>query len=70
MHFVSKLTDRDGEVNETDTALDFARDCGYITPEEHLALTAVCTEVGRMLGAMIRNPVPFLLPPPQKRSAN
>ncbi len=27
-HFVSKLTDCDGEANETDTSLDFARDCG------------------------------------------
>lgn len=29
-HFVSKLTDCDGENSETDTSLDFARDCGYI----------------------------------------
>src|SRR5438046_1525825 len=35
-HFVSKLTDCDGETGETDTSLDFARDCRYITPEEHL----------------------------------
>ena len=27
-HFVSKLTDCDGEANETDSSLDFARDCG------------------------------------------
>src|SRR3954462_3366529 len=27
-HFVSKLTDCDGENSETDTSLDFARDCG------------------------------------------
>ncbi len=26
-HFVSKLTDCDGENSETDSALDFARDC-------------------------------------------
>ncbi|HLX63906.1 MAG TPA: four helix bundle protein [Planctomycetota bacterium] len=31
LHFVSKLTDCDGENSETDTTLDFARDCGYIT---------------------------------------
>src|SRR5438477_8662039 len=52
-HFVSKLTDCDGEAGETDTSLDFARDCGYLTPEEHCELTALCAEVGRMLGAMI-----------------
>jgi four helix bundle protein len=34
-HFVSKLTDCDGECNETDSALDFARTHGYITDEEH-----------------------------------
>jgi four helix bundle protein len=27
-HFVSKLTDCDGENSETDTSLDFAKDCG------------------------------------------
>ncbi len=60
-HFVSKLTDCDGEVNETDSSLDFARDCGYISPEQHATLTNLCREVGRMLGTMIRNPTPFLL---------
>jgi four helix bundle protein len=55
-HFVSKLTDCDGENSETDTSLDFARDCGYITAEQHQALAQCCCEVGRMLGAMITNP--------------
>jgi len=59
-HFVSKLTDCDGENSETDTSLDYARDCGYITTEEHKELTAQCLEVGKMLGSMIRNPTPFL----------
>ena len=30
-HFVSKLTDCDGENSETDSALDFARGSGYIS---------------------------------------
>jgi four helix bundle protein len=30
-HFVSKLTDCDGENSETESSLDFAKDCGYIT---------------------------------------
>src|ERR1043166_8295570 len=34
-HFVSKLTDSDGEANETDSCVDFAKDCGYIAPEAH-----------------------------------
>lgn len=60
-HFVSKLTDCDAENNETDSSLDFALDCGYISPEEHHSLVRTNDEVGRMLGAMIRNPHPFLL---------
>jgi four helix bundle protein len=62
-HFVSKLTDCDGENGETDTSLDFAKDCGYITADEHNDLTARCAEVGRMLGSMLQNPTPFLTPP-------
>ena len=60
-HFVMKLTDCDGESNETDTALDFAKDCGFISPEDHERLVALCDEVRRMLGAMLNNPLPFLL---------
>ncbi len=59
-HFVSKLTDCDGESNETDTALDFAKDCGFISPEEHMRLVGICSEVRRILGAMLANPAPFL----------
>jgi four helix bundle protein len=60
-HFVSKLTDCDGENSETDTSLDFAKDCGYITLEEHVALVAQSSETGKMLGSMILAPEPFLL---------
>jgi four helix bundle protein len=62
-HFVSKLTDSDGENSETDTSLDFARDCGYVSPQEHHSLVVQCEEVGKMLGAMIQNPEPFLSVP-------
>jgi four helix bundle protein len=60
-HFISKLTDCDGESNETDTALDFAKDCGFITSAKHGELTGTCTEVRRILGTMLMNPDPFLL---------
>lgn len=66
-HFVSKLTDCDGENCETDTSLDFARDCGYITDVEHQKLAGESAAVGRMLGSMINNPEPFL--PASNRSA-
>jgi len=59
-HLVSKLTDCDGENSETDSSLDFARDCKYITVECHAELTALTQQVGKMLGSMIKNPRPFL----------
>jgi four helix bundle protein len=60
-HFVSKLTDCDGENSETDSSLDFALDCGYITREQHTELVGLCEEVGKMLGAMINNPRSFVI---------
>jgi four helix bundle protein len=60
-HFISKLTDCDGETNETDTSIDFARDCGYISDTQHSELSQLNTEIGKMLGKMIKNPAPFLI---------
>ena len=59
-HFISKLTDCDGENSETDSSLDFARDCRYITTELHEELTSLSREVGKMLGTMIKAPSAFL----------
>src|SRR5213594_4152102 len=60
-HFVSKLTDCDGENSETDSCLGFAKSCEYITAERHEELTALSQQIGRMLGGMIKNPGPFLM---------
>ena len=60
-HFISKLTDADGENSETDTWLDFAKDCGYIPNEDHGRLTIECKGVGAMLGNMLKNPTTFLI---------
>ena len=60
-HFVSKLTDCDGENAETDSCLDFARDCGYITAAEHAELSALGSEVGKLLGSMLVHPEKWLL---------
>src|SRR5687767_4149678 len=60
-HFVSKLTDCDGENSETSSSLDFARDCKYITVECHSELTTLCHQIGKMLGSVIKNPAPFLV---------
>ncbi len=60
-HFISKLTDCDGENSETDSSLDFAKDCGYITVEQHVELASLCQEIGKMLGSMINDPSSFLI---------
>lgn len=60
-HFISKLSDCDGENSETDTWLDYARDCGYLSEEKYAELTCEVTLVGKMLGSMLNNPAPFLL---------
>lgn len=60
-HFINKLTDCDGENSETDSSLDFALDCNYINTEKHKELTALSKEIGRMLGAMLKNPESFLI---------
>lgn len=60
-HFISKLTDADAENSETDTWLDFARDCGYLHEEAHKRLTSRCIDIGKMLGSMLKNPGAFLL---------
>jgi four helix bundle protein len=58
-HFISKLTDCDGENSETDSSLDFAFDCRYISSEQHEQLTSRCAEIGRMLGGMMRKAESF-----------
>jgi four helix bundle protein len=60
-HFVSKLTDCDGENSETDTWLNFAKDCGYMNNDEHGRLTRECEEIGAMFGSMLNKPAPFLI---------
>jgi len=62
-HFLSKLTDSDAENGETDSSIDFMLQCRYISADEHKELAAKSASVGRMLGSMIRNPDPFILPP-------
>jgi four helix bundle protein len=59
-HFLSKLTDCDGENAETDSCLDFALDCGYISPVEHKELTTLRAEVGKLLGSMLLHPDKWL----------
>ena len=59
-HFVSKLTDCDGENSETESSLDFAKDCGYISAEQHRSLTSNCKKIGGMLGNMVKRAESFI----------
>ena len=60
-HFVSKLTDCDSENGETDTWLDFAMGCGYLTSERHKKMTDECSLIGSMLGKMIKKSDTFII---------
>jgi len=72
-HFVSKLTDADGlrlvayasesENGETETWLDFACDCLYLSKAQHAILIRECGEVGAMLGSMVNAPTSFIVKP-------
>lgn len=58
--FVNKMSDADGEVAETQTWLDFAQDCGYVSRETHESLHSRYVSVGSMLGNMIQSPEKFV----------
>lgn len=58
-HFISKLTDCDGENSETSTWLDFALECDYINIEIHKELNEKSLEVGKLINYMINNPDKF-----------
>lgn len=54
-HFRSKLTDADAEAAETRHWIHTAHACGYLDEGARDELAALVREVGRMLGAMIRD---------------
>ena len=54
-HFLSKLTDADGELQETFHWLDTAEACDYLSPDAHAQLVAQSESVARQLGSMIAN---------------
>lgn len=60
-HFISKLSDADAELHETEHWLRFALAHGYIAQSELKDMTGLLGEVGRMLGSMMAKPAPFLL---------
>lgn len=58
-HFVSKLSDADGEQMETQHWLLEAEDCNYLAEPDSKRLLGLCEEIGRMLGSMIRKAESF-----------
>jgi four helix bundle protein len=53
-HFISKLTDADGEQQETQHWIETALDCSYISREVARGQLEQCVSIGRMLGSMIQ----------------
>ncbi|APY07428.1 four helix bundle protein [Winogradskyella sp. J14-2] len=58
-HFISKLTDCDAENGETQTWLEFAAACKYISLEQFELLNEESLEVAKLLNYMILNPEKF-----------
>ncbi len=61
-HFISKLTDADGEQLETQHWIGESKDSGYISQEKAEILLGKSTEVGRLLGGMMKKSSLFCNP--------
>jgi four helix bundle protein len=58
-HFVSKLSDADGELQETSHWLLTALACKYISDPESIKFQKQVEEIGKMLGKMMSMPEKF-----------
>jgi len=63
-HFASKLTDADGEQQETQHWIETALDCCYLTPQETDSLLKQYAEIGRLHGSMLAKADQFCNPEP------
>lgn len=61
-HFISKLTDADGEQLETQHWIEAALDCGYLSNEVGGNFLKQCTSIGNMLNSMIIKSASFCKP--------
>lgn len=59
LHFVSKLSDSDGEQAETQHWIQTAFDCDYLSEKKCFRMLEACREIGRMLGTMMEKPQAF-----------
>ena len=60
---VERSYSSESENSETDTWLDYAMDCEYITQQQHEQLAEQTARIGAMLGGMLNHPDRFLLKP-------
>jgi four helix bundle protein len=58
-HFISKLTDADGEQQETQHWIETALDCGYLSAIHSIDWLERYASVGRMLNSMINKTYSF-----------
>jgi len=64
-HFISKLTDSDGEQMETQHWIETALECEYIDQKATTQLIAKCLEIGRLLNGMMAKAELFCGEPPR-----
>jgi four helix bundle protein len=64
-HFISKLTDSDGEQMETQHWIETALECDYIDQKVSTHLIEKCLEIGRMLNGMMAKAEMFCGEPPR-----
>jgi four helix bundle protein len=53
-HFISKLTDADGEQLETQHWIETALDCSYLSKDKAKELLSTCESIGKMIFSMIK----------------
>ena len=61
-HFISKLSDAEGEAAETITWLDFAQACDYLPKDNHEQLRTEYRKIRGGLIKMMKNPDPWCGP--------
>jgi four helix bundle protein len=58
-HFISKLTDADGEQQETQHWIESAHDCEYVTKQQAERALEDLSAIGKMLDSMMRKSTSF-----------
>jgi four helix bundle protein len=66
--FISKLSDSEGEAAETQTWIEFAVHCGYMTRDDGNALYRTYEEVLSTLVGMINHPETWVITPRKEKT--